>query len=289
MTSNVQLIITGSMERIALSKALGKAFPEINFLPSEFENGFTSFDILNTPYNVKPRSAELPIDKLAKRLVTAVFPGKRRDKPVDMAIAIDDLELENIHQPDAVVNHFRDAVERYINSQIDLVKQNNSRQIIRERCSFHLFVPMTEAYFFGDPDAIVRAKRLRPSSVSGRITDVEQFQVTNDQVYLTTPEGEIYWANKMDKRAQHPKCYIKYLCDPKGVLGEKNGYRETHNGVSALKDIDWNSVCCNKTHVKFLRSLFDDISKRFNLWNPYAGNCAQATYNDGKGLVLRNI
>ncbi len=85
MTSNIQLIVTGEMERKALSTAFKKAFPEITFLPSQYRDGFTSADVLNIPYNVKPRwPSKLPIDKLANTLVAAVLPGKHREKPITM-------------------------------------------------------------------------------------------------------------------------------------------------------------------------------------------------------------
>ncbi|KHD05746.1 hypothetical protein PN36_22570 [Candidatus Thiomargarita nelsonii] len=121
--------------------------------------------------------------------------------------------------------------------------------------------------------------------------DVEDFLVTNDTNYLTAPKGTSFWAKNPDDRARHPKRYLDYLCCSDVNKNRKARYRETHGGVNALKTLDWDLVFSgNPNHVKYLRSLIDDISWRFNLPNPYLGRCAPVTaYKGGKDNILRNI
>jgi len=276
------------VEEVALGAALKKAFPNLLFHRPLRLDGFTSAKIDRRPVKT-PASVPQNVDKLANAMIAAVDPG-RKGTPADMAIAIDDLELDNMDRPSAVADYFRQSVSRCVKNRWPSQKrQEKCLDIVRERCSFHLFVPMVEAYFFGDPAAPVRAGNLIPSKVSGKAIDVEQFIVANDSDYLKMPEGSVYWAIDSAKRPRHPKHYLEYLCDPKGDLGKKKGYRETRNGKKALKDIDWNSVFRNAHYVKFLRSLFEDISRRFDCRNPFEGDCADHTRYDGNGVVLRNL
>jgi len=290
MEETVQLIVTGEMENIALAKALGHGFPALSFLKTQKFDGFTSVTVKENI--LKPENVKSNADKLADALIAAVDPG-RQGEPADMAIVIEDLELENVHQADVVIKCFRDTVkqcvyERWSNQE----RQEQCFRKIRERCSFHLFVPMTEAYFFGESDALRRAGAERDSTVSGINMNIEEFLVSDDADYLNAPlqsgDWKADWAVDFQKRKQHPKHYLQYLCDPIGVKKRKERYRETHGGVLALETLNWNAVLKNQKYVTFLRSLFDDISDRFNLENPYSGNCHPLTDYAG-GTLLRNI
>jgi len=281
MEGSIQLIVTGEMEKKALAKALEKAFPTLSFETQQLQ-GFTSADLSNSML------LNLPIKRIAYELVAAVDPG-RKGKPADMAIVIEDLELENVHQADVVIKCFRDAVKECVYERwSNLARQEQCFRKIRERCSFHLFVPMTEAYFFGESDALRRAGAERDSTVSGADMNVEEFFVSDDADYLNAPLKSIYWATDSERRRRHPKDYLQYLCDPIGVKKRKERYRETHGGVRALESLNWNAVLNNQEYVTFLRALFDDISDRFNLENPYSGNCHPLTDYAG-GTLLRNI
>ncbi len=285
--NTVKLIVTGEMEKKALANALNKVFPTISF-ETKFDDefaGFTSSNVLQAPTS---SGFQRNIDKFASELVAAVDPG-RRGIPADMAIAIDDLELENINHEKAVAECFREAVIRCVENRWPSRKrQGVCFQKVRERCSFHLFVPMTEAYFFGETNALKRAGAERNSMVSGKGMDVENFRVTNDPDYLNAVKGEFYWAIDPNKRNRHPKHYLQYLCDPEGSKARKTCYRETKGGVRALQTLDWNSVLKNSQYVMFLRSLFEDISDKFGLKNSYPGECSPIT-RFGKDSVLRNI
>jgi hypothetical protein len=75
-----------------------------------------------------------------------------------MVIVIDDLEIANFHQPELVTSGFHDAVDWYIQNYNWASQRTKQSRIerLRECCSFHLLVPMVEAYFFGEvPDALI--------------------------------------------------------------------------------------------------------------------------------------
>src|SRR5260370_9201207 len=154
----VVLIPTGKLEHAALGPALAQLFPGATFITrpkSGHLDGFTSVDV--TRLAPPPRPVPSALDELAAELVAAVAPGPR-GSPADYAYAVDDLELVNNHQPAEVVGEFRDAVDlhirtRWANQHFETVVRDR----VRERCSFHLFRPMTEAYFFGERDAVSRA------------------------------------------------------------------------------------------------------------------------------------
>jgi len=308
MNGTVKLIVTGKMEEKALATALTREFSGLSFSTKRLD-GMTSVDFKVPPVS-KP-SVPQNVDKLASELVAAVDPG-RKGTPEDMAIVIDDLEVANLQQPKVVIKYFREAVTRCVlNRWPSQNRQQSCLEKVRESCSFHLFVPMTEAYFFGEvPDALNRAGVKLPSMVSSATMDVEDFLVTDDAGYLWARAQKIpgikddvpYWApplsNLTEQKAaerlknwykRHPKHYLEYLYDRKGINKKKTGYQETDGGVKALESLDWNSVLSgNPNHVKYLRSLFDDISCRFGLPNPYSGECAFIT-DCKQGSVLRNI
>jgi hypothetical protein len=287
MEGTVQLIVTGEMEKIALAKALEQGFPDLSFLETQKFDGFTSVTVKENIF--KPENIKSNVDKLADALVAAVDPG-RTGIPADMAIVIEDSELENSHQADVIIECFRKAVKQCVCERwSNRARQEQCFRKIRERCSFHLFVPMTEAYFFGEPEALKRAGAERDSTVSGVNMNVEEFLVSDDADYLNAPLKSIYWAIDSENRKRHPKHYLQYLCDPAGTKKRKERYRETHGGVRALETIDWNAVLKNQEYVTFLRALFADISARFpDLRNSYSGNCHPLTDYAG-GTILRNI
>ncbi|KHD07911.1 hypothetical protein PN36_17345 [Candidatus Thiomargarita nelsonii] len=287
--AHIQLIVTGDLEKLALALNRVTVFTQanINFIKPQYKmESFTSGDVSKIP--PKPQRKDGNIDKLAAALVAEI----NLSQPPDMVIVIDDLEIANFHQPELVASGFHDAVDWYIQNYNWASQRTRQTRIerLRERCSFHLLVPMVEAYFFGEvPDALNRAGAVLQSSVSGM--DVENFAVKNDHDYLKAPKGTSFWAKNPNDRVQHPKRYLDYLCCSDVNLNRASRYRETKGGVKALEKINWDSILLdNSPYLAYLRSLFDDISNRFNLTNPYPGVCAPVT-DCGTGIsnILRNI
>ncbi len=256
----VALIPTGKLEHAALGPALSRLFPDDVFVvrpPERPLNGFTSRD-------VAPLSAALPgpvptnLDELAAALVNAIFPG-RRGEPINFAYVVEDLELCNQGQPDLVLRLFRNAVSSYISRTWP--QQSSPRfDQVRERCSFHLFRPMTEAYFFGEPAALQRALAQRPHEVPANL-DLEQFRTT-DRAFLSLPPGTARIVD-MPQREFHPKSYLHFLCDPT-LADRRRRYRETHNGVAALESLSWESVVSAPPHCPFPHAFLDDVADALN-------------------------
>jgi hypothetical protein len=85
---------------------------------------------------------------------------------------------------------------------------------VKENCSFHLFAPMPEAYFYADPAAL-HAIGCTRQPVLVPDCDVEQFR-TNDPEYLVAvpEEPAPSWAVDLGVRPFHPKRYLQFLLHP---------------------------------------------------------------------------
>ena len=258
----VALIPTGKLEHIALGPALSRLFPNHTFVVRPRErnlDGFTSRDV--APLAEAP-TGPIPtnLEELAAELVNAIFPG-RRDEHIDFAYVVEDLELCNQGQPELVVALFRNAVDSYIGRTWPHRSAPRYDEV-RERCSYHLFRPMTEAYFFGELAALQRAHAVRPNQLPANV-DLEQFR-TIDRIFLDLPDQSNRIVD-MPRREFHPKSYLHYLCDPTLVDRAKK-YRETIGGRAALESLDWEQILRDPPHCPFLHAFLDDLG--FALKNP---------------------
>jgi hypothetical protein len=243
------------MEHRALGDALGRAFPDRVFVvrpPERHLDGFTSCDVASLAVlDTGPVPSHL--EELAAGLVNAIFPPRRGQK-IDFAYVVEDLEIRNQHQPELVLQVFRRTVESYI--QQTWPQQPDARFAeVRERCSFHLFRPMTEAYFFGDPGALERVRTLQSPRLPTD-PDLELFR-TIDEWFLALPPGTKAISD-MPEREFHPKSYLRYLCDPT-LEDKKRRYKETDQGVSALGSLAWAEVLSRPPHCPFLHAFLDDL------------------------------
>ncbi|MGO9464250.1 MAG: hypothetical protein ACLQVF_08855 [Isosphaeraceae bacterium] len=218
--------------------------------------------------------------------MNAIFPGRRGQK-IDFAYVVEDLELCNQHQPDLVLNLFRGAVDSYIGRAWPQQTEERRREV-RERCSFHLFRPMTEAYFFGDPAALQRARVARPHQLPADL-DLEHFR-TVDREFLALPPGTNQIAD-MPNREFHPKDYLRYLCDP--TLGDKRRrYKETDNGVEALGSLDWAQLFGPSPHCPFLHAFVDDLAEALNSPLPFVSSThadPRVRFPGPRCRILRNL
>ncbi len=259
--AQVVLIPTGRLEHAALAPALKRLFPDHDFIARPKEkhlDGFTSTDVTRIRLG-----GPIPtnVEELAAELVASVAPGQR-GRPADFAVVVEDLELVNDHQPDRVVQVFREAVDRHIHRFWSSQQaQARATALVRERCSFHLFRPMTEAYFFGDPPALQRAGALHAPQLPTPL-DLECFQ-TIDSAFLQIPNAQFDRIKDMPNRQRHPKSYLHYLCDPT-LADKRRRYQETEGGVAALNQIDWQQVLVSPPHCPFLQSFLDDLAYALN-------------------------
>lgn len=247
----IALIVTGDMEQRVLGASLQRVFPTAEFSTQKVDS-FTSARVAWPP----PRRAGMQanIEKFATALIAALDPGRRKPPP-DFVFAVDDLELINRDQPEQVVAALRSAITAELERRQGQLNQRSFdklQEAVKQQCSFHLLVPMCEAYFFADPQALAAAGCTKIWSLAPDC-DVEQLEVT-DAGFLAdqsaaTPAPR--WAIQADLRRLHPKHYLDFLLE---------SYRDTHQGVAALTVIDWLAILQQPEHCRFLRSLFHDLT-----------------------------
>ncbi|WP_224364581.1 hypothetical protein [Hyalangium versicolor] len=290
MSARVGLIVTGKCEHRGLAESLQRIFPEARFeaLGKQPMDSFTSADIRQLPVSPVPTT----LQKFAARIVAEVAPG-RTDGPLDLVVAIDDLELVNAPHPALVAARVRDAVQAHLRSYPGTSEAAREKvlQRVREKCSFHLLAPMIEAYFFAEPAALVRAGATRPSCVDASAIDLEAF-VTDDPDYLhhpnvphqQSPERKS-WA--IPGRDRHPKHYLRFLCDPSDPHTRR--YTEAKTGAEALRHLAWGQVFSHAERVQLARALFEDLADGLKVPHPFPGIGHPATADFKNARVLRNL
>ncbi|HEX8704537.1 MAG TPA: hypothetical protein VF815_37240 [Myxococcaceae bacterium] len=290
MSARVGLIVTGKCEHRGLAESLQQIFPEARFeaLGRQPVDSFTSADVRQLPESPVPTT----LQKLAARIVAEVEPG-RVDGPLDLVVAIDDLELANAPHPALVAARVRDAVGAHLRSYRGTSDSAREKvlQRVRERCSFHLLAPMIEAYLFAEPAALVRAGATRPSAVDASAIDLEAFE-TDDPDYLRHPDvphqqspERKSWA--IPGRARHPKHYLRFLCDPNDPYTRR--YTEAKTGAEALRQLAWGQVFSQQERVQLARALFEDLALGLGVPHPFPGSAHPATADFKSARVLRNL
>ncbi len=318
----VRLIPTGQAELLGLAECLGRLFPAHAFeaVPAREEpdgrkipfNGFTSARLKHAA----DVGSRLP--KLIQALAAEVHPG-RGGKPADLALLVDDLELENADQPELVVATVREAVARHVRElgeRLPAATVTRVAEALRERASFHLAAPMIEAWFFADPNVLpvagVPLERLPPLLRDG---DPEAFE-TSDPTFSgddgsacaaiaarnagrssqsqrrpawVLPAREdlrSYW------RERHPKAYLSWLCRDPGD-DRCSTYRESHHGADALRRLDWRRALATPDRLRFARSIVDDLAEALGepavLLPKGDGHPLFGPGTAGPARVLRNV
>lgn len=295
--TRVALIPTGQLEHRSLPLALGRLFPNIGFycLPRDRHiDGFTSTDVR---LHHRPPQRDTNIRQLIAAMIGAVRPGGL-GPPADFAILVEDLELVNDSHPNAVIELVREAVSGHI--QDSFASANTRERVFREvkeKCSFHLFRPMTEAYFFGESAALTRAGCQR-NPVLRDDRDWEEMEIA-DPDYLALPEN-VYNRNPFripdlpQHRSKHPKAYLKFLLNPALLEGERELlYRETRQGARALEELDWECVVQSGIcRCPFLHAMIDDLSQALGVelpWLDLEHTSELTRFGTPQNRLLRNI
>jgi hypothetical protein len=273
----IAVIPTGRMEWEALPQALHELFPGHQFecLPSRAELASNAGIEFPIPSFTSCDATRLfgttnTADKLLGRAAAEAL-GDRRRPPADLVVVIDDLELCNRFQPQAVVQVVKEAAQRHL-AGLETRAHIRTRTALRERVSFHLAVPMIESWLFADPrgPANAGAPADRPSRL--RVTDPEDFE-TDDEAYATaTADACTFWSSLPVQRKKklrpvwagnhdrtwHPKGYLTWLClDP--AAKSCTSYDESNGGARALASLDWKRAL-GRSRMPFLRSLVADIA-----------------------------
>ncbi|HEX8705352.1 MAG TPA: hypothetical protein VF815_41350, partial [Myxococcaceae bacterium] len=250
--SRVQLIVTGDMELAALAASMRHAFPEskLDFLPTQKVQDFTSIRLGVHPGRVP--GLKTRAQQMAQAIVSAFVPGRFLNAPLDLVLAVDDLELVNVDQPHVVTAYLAREIELTIQDR-QLLKSDETRvrELLRNRASFHLFVPMPEAYFYAEPAALIRAGARAASQFDVVQRDTETFEV-DDALYRGWLEKR---APKAVEPHRHPKQYLRYLCDPNANI--ERAYRETQEGAKALEELAWSEVTAREGREAYARALLE--------------------------------
>lgn len=291
---HIRFIVTGDMERRALVPSMQACFPAVT-LEDETVRWSTA-PMLSGATTHRLRAEDPPnstMRSLARALIAELLAGED-GKPADLVAVVDDLELANLDQPAVVGAHFRHAVERDIAAR-NLAAHDEAalRARLRERGSFHLLCPMVEAYLFGEAAALVRA---------GCAADVEPLLVSEDfEAFESCDPAWLPECNRENgiqqpskrwwREERHPKHYLTHLVERAG-----RRYRETKEGVAALRVLAWTSVARGEASIALMRALFEDIADFFGVPSPLgAGTPTPVTYvgarthKQRERLLLRNM
>ena len=177
-------------------------------------DSFTSAKV-TWPPPTTPRGVKSAIEKYSTALVAALDPGRRKPRP-DWVFGIEDLELENRDQPEAVIQAFRSALTAELDNRrqtSNMAAYDRLVEGLRERCSFHLFAPMPEAYFFADRN-VLRVIGCSREAILAPECDVERFTIADPDYLNVPPQSSPSWAIDPSLRPFHPKRYLQYLLHP---------------------------------------------------------------------------
>lgn len=272
----VAILPTGRMELLGMGTALEALFPAHEFytIPKRDKEPFDSFTSSD-----KPLARTTPngnVAKIVQQMAASLVPGRDGRAP-DLLVVLEDLEIPNKQTPEVVIQVFRDATARHV-AQLGLQRNPGFADRVNEalltKASFHLAVPMIEAWLFADPNgprnAEVLPERLPPKWEDER--DPEDF-LTREATYLADdcaactawnalPPGRAQRSKpewNRERREVHPKAFLAWLSrDPSE--NKCSRYRETHEGKRALELLDWTAALRSPNHCTFLRALVEDLA-----------------------------
>ena len=294
----IRLVVTGDLERKALVPSLRRHFPKtdihndpVNWLPPRKTHGATSHRLREGAPPSKP------MRNLARAVLAEALHGSD-GRPADLVVAIDDLELHNVDQPEVVCQHFAAAMRLELDkhSEAYLVgDREEHRARVRARCSFHLVSPMVESYLFGEQAALVRAGCEASVAPRLRSTDWEDFWCTDPDFQshcsavntrMSAPPLEHGWWHE----ERHAKHYLEHL-----VSQTDRFYEETSGGAEALTTLAWTGVPKQPAECPLIRALFEDLADFFGVHSPLGpGQASPITYaggapKPGSPRLMRNL
>lgn len=293
----IKLVVTGDLEAKVLAASLRRQFPSscVDGVPVSWQTPRKVHGA--TTHRLRPGAPPSnPMRTLAKAVLAEALIGDG-GRPADLVVAIDDLELHNVDQPDAVCAAFRAAMAeeapRFLRDR-SAHEQAEARGLIRSRCSFHLVSPMIESYFFGETDALLRVGCGRGVTPLVRSSDWEDFWVT-DPAFVARCEAENEkkaappLANNWWREERHAKHYLESLVAQAGRF-----YEETAGGAEALSTLDWPFVPREAVDCPLIRALFADLADFFGVHSPLGeGTQSPHTYSGLPGprssRLLRNM
>jgi hypothetical protein len=261
----IQLIVMGRLEHRALAGALERAMwgevadpPRVtNALPTE-----TNEPASKTPDGGMRTIMLKLVDEVIKLLLGRGVAPVSDDT---LLLIVGDMEMYYLDRPHELMNGFGEVMNERLATLSD-ADQTFVRGALSERCSYHLFRPMVEALFFGDPQALSGAGVAAKHPPLLKRQDVEEFESV-DPLFLIECQrenrfqydhGATWWRHE-----RHPKGYLTHLARRPGSLG----YNEAHRGAIALRGLCWGTVIGTQPSP-FLRALFEDLADWLGLPSP---------------------
>jgi hypothetical protein len=305
----VAVLPTGHMEWLALPAALQRLFPDHEFYAvpdqTQYESigprrGFTTSALQGKSCPVAGRATELVANAALEAL------GDRHKDPADLVVVLEDLELCNEGQEEVVARYFRHAVKHHLADERVARHAKRTAQVLRDRVSFHLAVPMIESWLFADDEALRRAgvppgrtPRLRAEM------ELERFETADPEYALATQAlcPHTPWQEKNarpkwsgEDRRRHPKGYLQWLClDP--TSKKCTTYAEAEGGAAALRDLAWERVS-EREGISYLAAMLEDLGHAlggtpFDAMKKRIAQCAAAACTSitkaPRDKLLRNL
>lgn len=264
----VSLITTGRMEFLALPEAFARLFPSHTFYAEAMHpgsagpfNGFTSARVRPLTSDDAPGLAA----ELVRAALGTLVPAGPADRPADLSIILDDVELCNKGNEGAVIAHMRAAALQVI-AATPAPQRPGAADLLRRRASFHLAAPMAEGWFFGDPAGIAAEQQGGPPVMLSQGRDPEDF-CTDDPAYEGDDGAQCAaWAAGQARRPRwlipqreaHPKAYMTWLMRAP-QLADCTRYKEGKEGRRILSQLRWGTVLSSPTWFSYLRALVRDL------------------------------
>ncbi len=262
----LDLIVTGELEFRALGPALVR-WGEASGIAIEIGQVHKVPSITNVAI---PRREPWAKGLLGKtdEVVRTMLAALDANQPPDLVLFVDDLEIHNAGNAEAVHGVLRAEIDR---------RMLNAAQALRLRtsASVHLAVPMIEAWFFGDPAALAAAGSKEGCGRWDLNGDPERFEVVDAEFaawhvekFPNSPEGF---------GARHPKRYLDFLCRPQRYREVESSRWRGPTGQVALVNLDWEVVTSEAPRMNHLRELFEDLAA-----------AVRGAVPDRRGNFLRN-
>lgn len=317
----VCLLVTGRMEVEGLPLLLRAWFPSHDFdvitrLPDGTPfDGFTSSRVTRKLLEAGVGSS---LDKLVQQLCAELVPG-RDGAPPDLIVVLDDLELDNMDQPEFVVECFRAALLQHL----EKLEQERGGKLVRRmrdalcaKASFHLAVPMAEAWLFADLESL-RLAGAPPAHLPPKLRlDKGPEDFVTDDVDYSEDLGCPTWTSlrpALQKRRRkthrplwlredrelHPKAYLSWLCrHPKekkcSIYRETSGRANRPSGSAALAGLERDTVLQSRCpfFFAFLEDLGEALDTPLALEQDEVSTVTgffHAQANKHRALLLRNV
>lgn len=274
----IGLVVTGDAERRGLPDALIRWLAEQDVqaeVPDRFikkVHGFTTLQLTPAIEIAARQPAPPPRSDISAFVATLIAMVTQRDRP-DWVLGLDDVESNRGNERLIML-----IVQRALAANFQtLPPTQHDRDLLRQRASVHLAVPMIESWLFPDSAAVARAGAISHGNWDSH-SDAEQFQVADENYQIWHDE---LWPRSPMPAAAHPKRYLQFL----GLDRDRQMESATSE---ALRLLNWQRVPQSSPRMAYLHALLADLADVASLdYGPTVPDSA-ATRRPHSPLILRN-